>query len=234
MGRASRFVAGLLFLPVAIALLSELSTGSRASVADASEQLLIQGGSPVERRCATEAFVTAVKLYESLGIHLPAEPPCTLRFREVVAVAGQEMRDVLGCYDRSSHTITMLPFDAPALEEGTVCCLENRASAYRMVLVHEFAHYLNSLVAPGLDPVIDECIAGYMQFEAFGLTHKEAILENVEPIRSLHALTIIAYTIDPRSFLIAGHEYFRDHPWTLQMCLSGKAPPIKDPFVMEP
>ena len=226
-------VAAALLLLVGAAASGQTVASSHQSAKPLALELRIEGGTPYEQACATDTFAATLAFYRELGMAVDATTPCTIRFTRVVTVAGQEMGSVLACFNRDTSTITMLGAASWALHELAPFGLEDPDVVYRMILAHEFAHYCNFLLSPGLHPVIDECIAGYIQFEVLSDRLPKGVPEAELGMAGLSRLSIIAYANDPQSFLLAAHSYFRDRRAMLRRCLSGNAPPIKDPFMFD-
>jgi hypothetical protein len=225
-------------------LLVRLVAGVPALEAIPRDARGVNGGAPVlrledagelEARLAAEAFRAVAAYYRELGFTLPEETSLRVLFQDPIIIAGRLWDHAHGVFDPLSGTIWMIRYHA---EQFQSCRLFGRAPSpelYRAILAHEFAHYINSLVSPGLIPTVDEAIAATVQFELLEPSLRAEILASyaIEAYSSFRELSMSAYVYQPDAFLLACYCYNSSHPVVFRRLLEQRGPLLKDPFFID-
>ena len=127
------------------------------------------------------------------------------------------------------YTVAVL--ESEDFQESGPDNLPDLSVKFRLVVAHEFAHYFNARLPVRPNPILDECLAGYIQYAWLDDDTLTPVVEagTDYTISSLTRVSMLAYRDDPDSFLLAGYLYFRDHPAMLDRCIRGNPPPSRDP-----
>jgi hypothetical protein len=197
--------------------------------------LRLEGASELEERLAAHAFQDTVAYYRDLGFPLPAEASVDVIFQDPITIEGRVWECAHGVFDSKTSTIWLIRY---ASEQFRTCRLFGREPTpelYQAILAHEFAHFLNSQISPGLIPTIDEAIAATIQFELLEPALRKEILESypIEKIRSVRDLCLSRYLNQPDPFLLACYCYNKEHPIMFRRFLEQRGPVLKDPFFID-
>lgn len=187
---------------------------------------------PFEQYCAVTAMAYVLAAYADLGAELSPADPCRIIFQDRITVDGIVIEGVLGRYDSRTATVYMLHFESEDFQESEPDSLPDLATKFRLVVAHEFTHYLNARLPVRPDPVLDECIAGYFQYAWLDDEILAPVLESATDYRisSPARVSMLAYRDEPDNFLLAGYLYFRNRPAMLDRCLRGNPPLSRDPM----
>jgi hypothetical protein len=193
--------------------------------------VVVEGATPFETECALAAMDYVATMYRELGATLSSGQTCRIVFQDEVTIDGEVVYGILGRFDSRDRTVYMLHFESPGFSGSDREGLPDLQSKYRLIVAHEIAHYFNSLLPTQPNPVLDECIAGYVQYTWLepGLRDLLAEGNSTYEIRTLTGISMLAYRSDPEGFLLAGYRYFRDHPAVLRRSVRGNPPPVRDP-----
>lgn len=197
--------------------------------------LRLEGASELETRLAAGAFRDTVAYYRELGFPLPEEASIRVLFQDPIIIGGRVWSCAHGVFAADTATIRMIRYESDRFQSarlfGRVPCPE----LYRAILVHELAHFLNSMVSPGLLPTMDESIAGTVQFELLEPALRAEILSSCEfkKLESFRDLCMLAYVNQPDTFLLACYCYNSGHPVAFRRLLEQRGPALKDPFFID-
>ena len=199
------------------------------------QALRLEGASKLEQQLAVEAFQKVVAYYRDLGFPLQKEASVRVLFQDPIIIEDRVWDCAHGVFDPKTATIWMIRY---ASEQFRTCRLfghEPTPELYQAILAHEFAHFLNSQVSPGLVPTIDEAIAATVQFELLEPALRKEILESytIEKIRGVRDLCLSAYMNQPDTFLLACYCYNKEHPIMFRRFLEQRGPVLKDPFFID-
>lgn len=188
-----------------------------------------------ERRCVESAQQSVTSLYREFGFDVRLDPNIDITFSDLITIGEGSTIEVLGLFDRATDSIWLTHFDSESFRSSRLVEMAPPECAYRMLAAHEIAHYFNSKLAPNLHPVIDELVAGYVQFATVDDCDLERCLANCEQCRicSLTLVSIASYVHDPTSFLAGGYRYFASHQNMLVRVLSGNPIIVRDPMMTE-
>jgi hypothetical protein len=199
------------------------------------QQLVIENATELESRLAQEAFPKVVDYYRFLGFPIPPASYPRNVFQDTVAVDGRIMDHAHGVCDPATGTIYMIHFDSPQFQNcgslGIGACEE----LYSAILMHELAHYANSLVSPGLVTTIDELIASAVQLSLMDAELRNRILCSTEVarFRNVREIRIIKYRDQPDNFILASYCFSIDKPEMFMRFLKQTNPPLRDPFFFD-
>lgn len=183
-----------------------------------------------ERRRLAETLTKVVKLYLDQGISIPGGAACRVIITE--EIAGSHCEGLLGLYDRSNRTVQIRKVDASLYSSVGCTCIPDAATAFSIVAAHELSHFMNSVFRPDLHPLLDECIASFVQFAILEERQTECIraLPIGLNITSLSRVTLLQYIDNPAEFQIACYSYLSDRRSVVNRCLHGVPPMVRDPF----
>lgn len=190
---------------------------------------------PFEERCVREAVPQVIRYYRELGFDVPEHLQVKFVFQSVLQIHGEEIDYALGIFDPGSTTVFMCSHSAPAFSESRMFGCPGSKELYRSIIVHETAHFINSVIAPGLHPTLDEAVAATVQFSLMDERLREKIFSTTAAplFGSYRDISMAAYLYGPEGFLVACYTYLDAHPPVLKRCLSSKGPMVKDPFLIE-
>jgi len=202
---------------------------------DNTPALRLEQASELEARLAADALRETAAYFRGLGFSLPAEASVKVLFQDPIVIKGRTWDCAHGVFDPDTATIWMIRYDSEQFQSCRLFGLEPIPELYRAILVHEFTHYMNSLVSPGLIPTVDEAIAGTVQFALLEPSLREEILENYEikKFGSFRDLCMSAYMNEPDDFLLASYRYNSSHPVVFRRLLEQRGPVLKDPFFID-
>jgi hypothetical protein len=172
--------------------------------------------------------------YQGLGMEPEFEVPCTVTFCDRITMGDRVLESTLGQYNRVTHSIRMVGLGSEIFRNSDHLGIDDWEIAYRVILQHEITHYMNSLLVPQMHPVVDEYVAGYMQFVEVDQQIIDAAVvrwAGGTPI-PLSQVSIMRYVAAPKEFLMFGYRYFQRHPASLLRCLRSGGPRIRDPFMI--
>ena len=180
--------------------------------------LSLEQASELEARLAADALRETAAYFRDLGFSLPSEASLKVLFQDPIVIKGQVWDCAHGVFDPDTATIWMIRYDSEQFQSCRLFGLEPRPELYRAILVHEFTHYMNSLVSPGLIPTVDEAIAGTVQFALLEPSLREKILAGYE--NATGVLEILPVMLEPwyRSWVDALNVQ-------VQKCLRGEISP---------
>ncbi len=182
-----------------------------------------------------EAVPQVVQFYRELGFEVPDNLQLRFRFQSSLCLNGQELDYALGIFNPGTNTVFMCSYKAAAYANCRMFGSTGSAQLYRSILVHETAHFINSVIAPGLHPTIDEAVAATVQFSLMESNVRRRISGAVDAPRftSYRDISMGAYLYSPEGFLLACYAYMQAHPTVLKRCLNSRTALIKDPFLIE-
>jgi hypothetical protein len=227
-----------------VVALSAVATGvvqAPASPADAdhptsvTQQLVIENATELESRLAQEAFPKVVDYYRLLGFPIPPDSHPRIVFQDQIEVDGRIMDHAHGVFDPSTATIYMIHFDSQQFQNCGSLGIGGCEELYFTVLVHEMAHFANSLVSPGLVTTIDELIACTVQLSLMDVELRDRILNSTEVkrFRNVHEIRIIKYRSHPDNFILASYCFSVDKPEMFVRFLKQTNPPLRDPLFFD-
>ena len=182
-----------------------------------------------------EAVPQVVQFYRELEFEVPDNLQLCFRFQRNLCLRGKELDYALAIFDPGTNTVFMCSYKAAAYAECRMFGSTGSAQLYRSILVHETAHFINSVIAPELHPTMDEAVAATVQFSLMeqNVRTRLAGAVDVPQFSSCRDISMGAYLYSPEGFLVACYTYMQAHPTVLKRCLSSHAALIKDPFLIE-
>jgi hypothetical protein len=233
------FAAALLLIRLlngpAVLPAQEAVSRDTAAVEGNTPALSLEQASVLEAQLAADALRETVAYFRDLGFSLPAEASVKVLFQDPIIIKGRVWDCAHGVFDPETATIWMIRYDSEQFQSCRLFGLEPRPELYRAILVHEFTHYINSLVSPGLIPTVDEAIAGTVQFMLLEPSLREKILASYEikNFGNFRDLCMSAYMNEPDDFLLASYSYNSSHPVVFRRLLEQRGPVLKDPFFID-
>ena len=197
--------------------------------------IFFRGATPEEQAMVVDAYLRVAGFYGSLGFPVPADEAVTFTFADVLVVDGKTFEHAHGLYRRDIRMVRMVSFRSDSFQSRRILSEPREAELYTSLLCHEVAHFANTLHSPGMHPVIDECLAAFVQLSVMRSPAKEEFLgDNREmEFKSYRDLSVLTYVLDPSGFIAASYRYCRDRPEMVRRFLDGNNPMIKDPFFID-
>ncbi len=192
---------------------------------------------PFEEQCVQESILRVINFYRELGFYVPEKllkRKLHFVFQELIHFHGMDLDYAIGIFDPDSSTILMCSYYSSVFSQCTLFGYEGSQELYRSIIVHETAHFINSVISPGLHPTLDEAVAATVQFSLMDEQLRKLICASVKaPIfRSYRDISMGAYIYGPEGFLVACYMYMHVHTSILKRCLNQKCTPVKDPFLL--
>jgi len=108
-------------------------------------------------------------------------------------------------------------------------------AVYYSILAHESAHFMNTLICPEMDVIIDEAVACYVQLSLMESVLRETILSRIHgtEFRTYRQINMGAYVSDADNFVVGCYRFCLAHPKILMLFLNGRIAPVKDPLLMD-
>lgn len=224
--------AGLCLMLV---LTDGLSALTRNFALDGRHDLSITGGSELERDLAYDAFDAVVTYFVEKGFLSDLDEMPKVVFEEKIHVDGKYVPDALGLYQPDSRTIHLLPFSSEKFAGRRLLGIGCNRETYRSILVHEFTHFVMSVLVPDLLPSLDELIASTVQLTLMDPETRESVLEIVEPvaIKLINDVQMGLYWNNPDGFFVGAYLYCRDRQPLFENLVRGRGPRVKDPLTCE-
>ena len=197
--------------------------------------LTIENGIALEHELAVQAFEKVVEFYEQLGYALPEDSHLTVMFQDPIHVKGKDILYAQAIYDPSTRTIRMIRFEAERFQNSTILGQNPSLEVYYSILAHECAHFVNTLICPKMDVIIDEAVACYVQLSLMERGLRDTILSRINGMefRTYRQINMGAYIADADRFVVASYRFCLNHPKLLMRFLDGRIAPVKDPLLME-
>ncbi len=197
--------------------------------------VFFRGASPEETAMVLDAYRRVTGFYEELGFPVPGDEAVTFHFADVLTVDGKIYEHAHGLYRKDVRLVRMVSVRSDSFRSRRILGEPEEAELYTSLLCHELAHFANTLHSPGIHPVIDECLAAFVQLSVTENPVKDAILTNNREIEftSYRDINILTYILDPQGFIAASYRYCRDHPKIVRRFLEGVNPMVKDPFFID-
>ena len=197
--------------------------------------VFFQGASPEEQEMVIEAYMRVTGFYEKLGFPLPPDEAVTFVFTDVLTVDGKIYEHAHGLYRKDARLVRMVSFRSDSFQSRRILGEPEETELYTSLLCHEIAHFANTVHSPEMHPVIDECLAAYVQLSVMREPAKGGFLaDNTEvEFASYRDISVLTYVLDPPGFIAASYRYCRDHPRMTRRFLEGNNPMIKDPFFID-
>jgi len=219
--------AGVVQMPA-----SPLDADHPASVC---EQLVIENATDLESQLTRVAFPKVMEYYRMLGFPIP--PDCSLRmvFQDQIEVDGRTVDHALGIFDRSTTTIYMIHYNSEQFQNCSSLGIGSCEELYFAILIHEMAHFANSVVSPGLVITIDELIACTVQLSLMDAELRERILSSTEVkrFRNVRELRITKYRNHTDNFILASYCFSVDRPDMFVRFLKQTNPPLRDQLLFD-
>ena len=173
--------------------------------------------------------------YEQLGYSLPVDSRLRVLFQDPIHIKGKDILYAHAIYDPTTCAIRMIHFAAERFQNSMILGQKPCLGVYYSILVHESAHYMNSLICPEMDVIIDEAVACYIQLSLMENELRETFLYRIQGIefRTYRQINMGAYVADPDNFVIACYRFCQAHPKIFMRFLNGRIAPVKDPLLME-
>ncbi len=195
----------------------------------------ISGATPAEAEAVGWAVREVEAFYTAMG-HAPTEAvTVSIDFDEEVRIGGRTIEYAVGIFDGSTGRIHMVHRESAVYRAADPLGAGDCAQLYASVIAHEIAHFMNSRVCPGLDPIADEFVAAYVQFSLLDAGRRAALMEGRElpRVRSFRDLTTSNYLVGASNFLLACYRLAAGRPALVERVLAGRPTGIKDPFLID-
>jgi hypothetical protein len=189
----------------------------------------------LEQRLAIRAFETVVEYYEQLGYSLPGDSHLTDLFQDPIHIEGKDILYAHAIYDSDSRAIRMIRYHSDQFQGSTILGQSPSLDMYYSILAHESAHYMNSLISPDMDVIIDEAVACYVQLSLMNNGLRDVILSRIQgtEFRTYRQINMAAYITDADSFVVACYRFIVAHPKFLKLFLDDRIAPVKDPMMID-
>jgi len=198
-----------------------------------SNPLICTGATEYEQVCAGKAARAVDEFYQGLGFEGGGMELPRVVFMDEVSVGTQDIDWALAIYDRPGNTIRACHYQSGLFQRNGRFEKCDKNALYFSILVHEFAHYYNSMISPGLPPAVDEAIAGFVQYSLMAPDLRIQLLESTsDGFGSYRDVVLSRYLNDPDDFLGSSYLYLRKHPRMLQRWLIHQEPLPKDPLFL--
>ncbi|MBT3273825.1 MAG: hypothetical protein HN368_11765 [Spirochaetales bacterium] len=194
----------------------------------------IENATDFEETLAIQAFSDVKKYYENFGFSIPEGLPPTIFFQDRLTISGGAPSESMGLFDHDSMSVWIVHFKSPKFQRQGYLG-DKSANMYYSIIVHEFAHYMNALVSPGLPHATNELIAGVVQVDLMNPETRRRILSKggVLKFSSYRDVTLFTYFRGPQNFILASYYYCMEHPKMLLRFLNQTVPEIRDPFLFD-
>jgi hypothetical protein len=197
--------------------------------------VFFRGAAPEETAMVLDAYRRVTGFYEELGFPIPDDEAVTFHFADVLTVDGKIYEHAHGLYRKDVRLVRMVSVRSESFRSSRILGEPEESELFTSLLCHELAHFANTLHSPGMHPVIDECLAAYVQLSVTENPVKDAILTNNREVEftSYRDISVLTYVLDPPGFIAAAYRYCRDNPKMVRRFLAGVNPMIKDPFFID-
>lgn len=197
--------------------------------------VFFRGATSEEQSMVVDAYLRVTRFYEALGFPIPPDEAVTFHFDDVLTVDGKDYEHAHGLYRKDVRLVRMVSLESESFQSRRILGEPEEAELYTSLLCHELAHFADTIHNPGMHPVIDECLAAFVQLSVTENPVKDAILTNNTDVKfaSYRDINVLTYVLDPQGFIAAAYRYCRDHPDMVRRFLDGENPMIKDPFFID-
>jgi hypothetical protein len=208
---------------------------ARPGQARPGQEIRIDNASELEESLSIQAYGEVKDYYEGLGFSIPEDASPYIVFQDRISLNGRNVPDALGLFDPDSMSIRLVHYESEKYQQRGFLGVPPAVEVYYSIIVHEFAHYLNALVSPGLLPPADELIASTVQLELMDPQTRDYVLSctEVERFTSCRDITLAAYWFGPDNFILACYSYSKEHPGMFIRYLEQTNPKIKDPLFID-
>ena len=140
----------------------------------------------------------------------------------------------MGLFELDSMVVRIVRFDSRMFQHQGFLG-DTSENMYYSIIVHEFAHYMNALVSPGLSYVSSELIAGAVQVDLMNPETRLRMLsrEGITRFSTYRDISFSTYLQGPQNFIVASYLYCNEHPKMFLRFLNQRIPEIKDPFFFD-
>jgi hypothetical protein len=197
--------------------------------------IFFRGATSEEQLMVIEAYLRVTGFYESLGFPVPEDETVTFFFADVLTVEGEVYERAHGLYRKDARLVRMVSFRSESFQSRTILGEPEEAEFYTSLLCHEIAHFANTLHNSDMHPVVDECLAAFVQLSVMSAPVRNRFLSRYTEVDfvSYRDISVLTYVLDPPGFIAAAYRYCRDHPRMVRRFLRGDNPMIKDPFFID-
>ena len=195
----------------------------------------LENASEVEQQLVVRAYAEVKAYYEELGYSVPGDVAPSVVFQDRISLDGRKVPDALGLFDPDSMGIRLVHFESEKFQQRGFLGAPATIDLYYSIIVHEFSHFINALVSPGLLPPADELIASTVQLELMEPDTRTSIYESTDVKRfaSCRDITLSNYWFAPDNFILACYCYSEEHPGMFMRFLNQTNPKIKDPLFID-
>lgn len=195
----------------------------------------LDNASETEQVLSIRAYEEVKAYYEELGFSVPEEAVPSVVFQDRISLDGRKVPDALGLFDPDSMSIRLVHFESEKFQQRGFLGAPATIELYYSIIVHEFSHYMNALVSPGLLPPADELIASTVQLDLMDPQTRKSIFEltAVKRFSSCRDITLSNYWFGPDNFILACYCYSTEHPGMFMRFLNQTNPKIKDPLFID-
>jgi hypothetical protein len=197
--------------------------------------LEISGGTEFERRIIHDAHQSVIDYFTREGFVTTINLVPTVIVEENIHVDGKHVPDALGLYQPESRSIHLLPITSRRFEQRRILGVGINEETYRSIVVHEFAHFVMSVLVPDLQPAIDELIASTVQLTLMDPETRSEIISLVEPIdiQGIRNVQMGLYWSNPDGFFVGAYQFCHTRRALFENIIRGRGPRIKDPLTCE-
>jgi hypothetical protein len=199
------------------------------------QRIHLENAGELEQALSMQAYEEVRAYYEELGYAIPEDAVPSVLFEDRISLDGRKVPDALGLFDPDPMSIHLVHFESDKFQERGFLGAPPSVELYYSIIVHEFAHYVNALVSPGLLPPADEFIASTVQLELMDPDTRRNVLASTEikKFSSCRDIILSAYWFAPDNFILACYCYSSEHPGMLMRFLEQTNPKIKDPLFID-
>ena len=200
-----------------------------------NQPVIVEHASEIEQELIARAYAEVKAYYEELGFSIPEDVVPSVVFQDRISLDGRNVPDALGLFDPDSMSIRLVHFESEKFQQRGFLGAPATIELYYSIIVHEFSHYMNALVSPGLLPPADELIASTVQLDLMDPQTRKSIFEltAVKRFSSCRDITLSNYWFGPDNFILACYCYSTEHPGMFMRFLNQTNPKIKDPLFID-
>ncbi len=229
--RSFIFYAALIFLLYSDA--ASVSSPVQSADSRVPAPIHCHGATVFEQSCAEKAAAAVKEMYQQLSFASLRDELPRVIFMDTVSVGSKNIDWALAIYDRSENTVRICHYLSAFFQDNDRFDGCSRRAVYYSILVHELAHFKNSMISPDLPPAVDEAIAGFVQYSLMDPALREHLLKKISSgFGSYRDVVLSNYINGPDDFLGSAYLYLKDHPLIIRRWLLHQEPLPKDPLFL--
>ena len=216
-------------------LVAALILVASAIASAAGPQIVVEGASPLENSVVRAAYGAVLSWYADKGYQVGPNPGPRVIVQQQITCEGLEAPEAFGLYNPETGNIHLVGYESQMFREGRFLATAPSVGLYRSLIVHELAHFVNSILALNMSPAFDELVAATVQFETMEPSLRAEIIAGANPVDfgSVREITISAYWQQPVGFLVGAYLFGAGCPCLVSNIIAGRGPKLKDPLYVE-